>query len=210
MCPCYEHRAPKFSMLSYLSRVHHDTTAASTFFFSPWSHRFSAFGQNNFSRCLVGRRQRHKTSLKSCLVLGVSMSSRRIAPFICFCHSFDNTMSSNKAHNTIRLIYSAISVYDTCSSSSLQFKPLSPHFQKQLWLHVQRFLTRCFLKGWSYFQSAGSQSSFPMGMFCFPRKWKEWKQDTGGRESRKERQTSQQKTDGYDERQQRQKWQLVR
>lgn len=71
------------------------------------------------------------------------------------------------------LIYWVVTViylflYDTLQLLLGQSSLLSSHFRRQLWLHVQMFLTRCFLTGWSGFHPAGSPSSFPWVSSAFP------------------------------------------
>lgn len=71
------------------------------------------------------------------------------------------------------LIYWVVTViylflYDTLQSLLGQSSLLSSHFQRQLWLRVQIFLTRCFLTGWSGFHPTGSLSSFPWVSSAFP------------------------------------------
>ncbi len=82
-CPCCEHRTPKFSVLGYLSRLHHDTTVASTFS-SLWSDRFSASGLKWLPGMLLGVEGR-KAQVKYHPVLSVyySASSPLTARFIC-------------------------------------------------------------------------------------------------------------------------------
>lgn len=81
-----------------------------------------------------------------------------------------------------------------------QFSHLLPHSQRQLWLNVLKFLTRCFLKGWSYFQAMRSLSSSPLGKLCFTRKWNVWKYDIWRNRSKTDKKQAAQKRAGDSER----------